>query len=88
MRKCEVIQIKLLWNFIQITLRHGYSPVNFLLHIFKTSFPKNTSKSYWKRILFIRNEWNSVYYTEYDKPITRFFHKQSQAEIGKNLQKS
>ena len=64
----------------------------------KTSFPKNTSEwllqnmkyeqSYWKSILFIRNEWNSVYYTEYDKPITRFFHKQSQAEIGKNLQKS
>ena len=45
-------------------------------------------QSYWKSILFIRNEWNSVYYTEYDKPITRFFHKQSQAEIGKNLKKS
>ena len=29
-------------NFIEITLRHGSSPVN-LLHIFGTSFPKNTS---------------------------------------------
>ena len=64
----------------------------------KTSFPKNTSEwllqnmkyeqSYWKSILFIRNEWNSVYYTEYDKSITRFFYMESQAEIGKNLKKS
>ena len=29
-------------NFIEITLRHGCSPVN-LLHIFRTPFPKNTS---------------------------------------------
>ena len=29
-------------NFIEITLRHGYSPVNFL-HIFRTPFLKNTS---------------------------------------------
>ena len=29
-------------NFIQIALRHGCSAVN-LLHIFRTSFPKNTS---------------------------------------------
>ena len=29
-------------NFIQITLRHGCSPVN-LLHIFRTPFPMNTS---------------------------------------------
>ena len=28
-------------NFIEITLRHGSSPVN-LLHIFRTPFPKNT----------------------------------------------
>ena len=31
-----------LCNFIEITLWHGYSPLN-LLHIFKTLFPKNTS---------------------------------------------
>ena len=30
-------------KFIEITLRHGYSPVN-LLHIFRTPFPKNTSE--------------------------------------------
>ena len=36
----SVISIKLLCNFIEITLRHGRSPVNFL-HIFRTPFPKN-----------------------------------------------
>ena len=34
--------IKFQSNFIEITLRHGCSPVN-LLHIFKTPFLKNTS---------------------------------------------
>ena len=29
-------------NFIEITLRHGCSPIN-LLHIFRTSFPKSAS---------------------------------------------
>ena len=37
-----MISIKLQSNFIEITLRHGYSPVN-LMHIFKTPFPKITS---------------------------------------------
>ena len=39
----SVISIKLLCNFIKITLRHGRSTVN-LLHIFRTTFPKNTSE--------------------------------------------
>ena len=38
----SVISIKLLCNFIEISLQHGCSPVN-LLYIFRTSFPKNTS---------------------------------------------
>ena len=38
----SVISIKLLYNFVEITLRHGCSPVN-LLHIFRTPFPGNTS---------------------------------------------
>ena len=38
----SVISIKLLCNFIEITFRHGCSPVN-LLHIFRTPFPRNTS---------------------------------------------
>ena len=37
----SAISIKLLCNFIEITLRHGYSPVN-LLHIFRIPFTKNT----------------------------------------------
>ena len=35
--------IKLLCNFIEITLRHGCSPIH-LLHIFRTPFLKNTSE--------------------------------------------
>ena len=38
----SAISIKLQSNFIEITLRHGCSPVN-LLHIFRTPFLKNTS---------------------------------------------
>ena len=38
----SVILIKLLCNFIEITLRHGCSPVN-LLHNFKTPFPNSAS---------------------------------------------
>ena len=38
----SVISIKLQSNFIEITLRHGCSPVN-LLHIFRATFLKNTS---------------------------------------------
>ena len=39
----SAISMKLLCNFIEITPWHGCSPVN-LLHIFRTPFPKNTSK--------------------------------------------
>ena len=38
----SAISIKLLCNFIEITFRHGCSPVK-LLHIFTTPFCKNTS---------------------------------------------
>ena len=38
----SVISIELLFNFIEITLRHGCPPVN-LLHISRTPFYKNTS---------------------------------------------
>ena len=38
----SVISIKLQSSFIEITLRHGCSPVN-LLHISRTPFLKNTS---------------------------------------------
>ena len=46
----SVISIKLLWNFIEITLWHGCSPVNFL-HILRTRFLKNTSG--WLLLTFI-----------------------------------
>ena len=38
----NVTSIKLQSNFIEKTFQHGCSPVN-MLHIFRTSFPKNTS---------------------------------------------
>ena len=38
----SVISVKLLCNFVEITLWHGRSPVN-LMDIFRTPFPKNTS---------------------------------------------
>ena len=56
----SVVLIKLLWNFIEITLWHGCSPVN-LLHIFRTSFPKNTFG--WlllKIILWIERQTNKT----------------------------
>ena len=37
----SAISIKLLCNFIEITLRHRCSPVN-LLHIFRTSFTRDS----------------------------------------------
>ena len=43
-RACQrVISIKFQSNFIEITLRHRCSPVHFL-NIFRTLFPKNTSR--------------------------------------------
>ena len=44
-----MILIRLLYNFIEIILRHKCSPVN-SLHIFRAPFPKNTSG--W-RLLYI-----------------------------------
>ena len=42
MPKCELQNCKVLCNFIEVTLRHGWPLVN-LLHIFRTPFPKKTS---------------------------------------------
>ena len=38
----SVISIKMLYNFVEITLRYGFSPVN-LWHIFRTLFCKNST---------------------------------------------
>ena len=54
------MSVKLLYDFIEITLRHGCSPVN-LLHIFTTAFLKNTSM--WLLLVFIfkKNQYHDLY---------------------------
>ena len=42
MPKCDFNKVAKQSNFIEITLRHGFSPVN-VLYIFRAAFPKNTS---------------------------------------------
>ena len=46
----SVISVELQSNFTEIALRHGCSPVN-LLHIFRTSFIKNTSE--WLLLMYV-----------------------------------
>ena len=58
----SLVSIKLLCNFVEITLRHGCSPVK-LLHIIRTLFPKNTSGG-----LLLNFYFNaSQYFTAVDK---------------------
>ena len=52
MPMCDLNKVALQY-FIEITLRHGYSPVNFLI-IFRTPFPKNTS--WWLLLTFERGD--------------------------------
>ena len=47
----SVISIELQGSFIEITLRHGGSPVN-LLHIFRTPFRKKTSGALLLQIIY------------------------------------
>ena len=49
----SAISIKLQSNFIEITLRHGCSPVN-LLHIFRTPFSRNTTGCLLLNLILIR----------------------------------
>ena len=53
----SVMLIKLFCNFTEITLGYGCSPVN-SLHIFRTPFPKNTSKG---RLLSVSRRKNIFY---------------------------
>ena len=55
----SAISIKLQSNFTEIVLRQGCSPVN-LLHIFRTSFPRNTSD--WLLLLFIPLTADKIFY--------------------------
>ena len=56
-----------LCNFIEITHRHGCSPVN-LLHIFRTPFLKNTSG----QLLLIFVQWATLYYKIFQCGQTHF----------------
>ena len=47
----SVISIKLFYNFIEIALRRGCSPVN-LVHIFRKAFHKNTPGALLLKYLF------------------------------------
>ena len=57
----SVISIKLLCNFIEITLRHDCSPVN-LLHTFRTRFRKDISGWLLLIILILILSFYSVYH--------------------------
>ena len=46
----SMISIKLLCNFMEITLRNGFSPV-YLLHIFRTTFLRTSMEGYFWRIM-------------------------------------
>ena len=59
-----VVSLKLQSNFIEITLRHGCSPVN-LLHIFRTPLPMNTSG--WL-LLKVLSSVNSIYLENKNSP--------------------
>ena len=50
----SVISVKLLCDFIEITFLYGCSPIK-LLHIFRTSFPENTSGG----LLLLLFRWSS-----------------------------
>ena len=63
-----MISVKLQSNFIEITLRHGFSPVN-LLHTFKTRFPRNTSG----RLLL--SKWFPIFLLHFVVTSTWFFLK-------------
>ena len=53
----SVILIKMQSNFIEITLRHGCSPVN-LLHVFRAPFSKNTSGWLLLKVDFHVRDWS------------------------------
>ena len=55
----SVISINLQSNFIEITLRHGCSPINFL-YIFRIPVPKNISGRLLLKFLMENKRWNIV----------------------------
>ena len=69
----SAISIKLLCNFIEVALRHGYSPVT-LLHIFRTPFSKDTSI---RLLLQLVAGTSCVFHQFFQKSFTAFFEKSS-----------
>ena len=67
----SVISIKLLYNFIEITLRNGCPPVN-LLHIFLTPFLKNTSR--WLLLIFDVGFVGFWWFWNSDSDFSHFIH--------------
>ena len=57
----SVVLIKLLRNFIEVTLWHGCSPVN-LLHIFWTHFSNNTSGRLLLLIVIMLEQYCVIYF--------------------------
>ena len=62
---------KVFCNFTEIPLRYGYSPVN-LLHIFRTSFYKNT----YGRLLLLLSETVTIGKNFLNLSVTHSFNKQ------------
>ena len=60
----SAISIMLLCSFTEITLQHGCSPVN-LLHIFRTSFPKNTYEGMYVTVFHILS-FLSIHYRRFE----------------------
>ena len=56
----SLISIRLLWNFIEIILEHGCSPVNLLL-IFRTPFHRNTSGELFLSIYIFPQKFSMVW---------------------------
>ena len=63
----SAISIKLFWNFIEIARRHGFSPVNLLLHILRTLFLRSTSS--WLLLQRTRGTYISSDYTNVMKSL-------------------
>ena len=60
----SLISIRFQSNFTEITLRHGWSPIN-LLHIFRTPFTKNASE--WLLYIYVhlrKSIWTVVWWKQ------------------------
>ena len=77
----SAISIKLLCNFIEITFRHGCSPVN-LQHIFRTPFLKDTSGTLLLRNVIIMNYFLLVEVVDFHNNIDLFNSTESKGRVS------